>query len=154
MSTEEFNNIISYIVKRCIELKNKYIDEKDLEIDYICIFSHTQQEYSELLKQAGKIGKIADETPTGPVLTFNSPSRAIVGGTKLLKIRKPDETRFQRGDVDFNTDYENFKKKYLDDKKFTLIKREKFEMIELKDNNFDVLVYFSSTPLSKQLRVS
>ena len=154
MIAEEFNNIISYIVQRCTELKDKYIDEKNLEIDYICIFSHTQQEYNELFEQAEKIGKIVDKTPTGPVFAFNFPSRTIAGSPKLLKVRKPDETRPQRGDVDFNTDYENFKKKYLDNKRFTLIKRGKLEMIELKDNNFDVLVYFSSIPLSKQLRVS
>ena len=52
MIAEEFNNIISYIVQRCTELKDKYIDEKNLEIDYICIFSHTQQEYNELVEQA------------------------------------------------------------------------------------------------------
>ncbi|MDO8621037.1 MAG: hypothetical protein Q7R31_02035 [Candidatus Levybacteria bacterium] len=153
MTTEEFNNIISYIVENCAELKNKYINE-NLEIDYICIFSHTQQEYNELLKQAGKIGKIADETPTGPVFEFNSPPKTIIGNPKLLKIRKPDETRPQRGNVDFNSDYENFKKKHLDGRRFTLIKRENFEMLELRDDAFDVLVYFSSSPLSKQLGVT
>lgn len=154
MTTEEFNNIISYIVENCAELKNKYIEEKNLEIDYVCIFSHTQQEYKELLEQAGKIGKIANETPTGPVFAFNSPPKTIVGNPKLLRIRKPDETRSQRGDVDFNTDYKNFKKKYLDGKRFTLIKRENFEMLELRDDSFDVLVYFSSSPLSKQLGIT
>lgn len=155
MTIKEFNNIISYIVQKCVGLKDKYIDKKNLEIDYICIFSHNQQEYQELLEQAGKIGKIVDETPTGPVFAFHSPhSGTIAGSSKLLKVRRPDKTRLQRGDVDFNTDYKNFKKKYLDNKRFTLIKREKFEMVELKDNNFDVLVYFSSIPLSKQLRVN
>ncbi len=124
------------------------LKKKKLEIDYICIFSHSQKEHNEFLKKAGEIGKIADETPTGPIFAFKFPPRTIAGNPKLLKVRKPDETRPQRGDVDFNTNYEEFKEKYLDDKQFTLIKRKDFEMIELRDSAFDVLVYFSSIPLS------
>lgn len=55
---------------------------------------------------------------------------------------------------DFNTDYDNFKKKYLDNKRFKLTKSwDGFEMIELGDEEFDVLVYFSINPLSKKLGV-
>lgn len=154
MISEDFNKIIDYIVKECIKLKDKYIQEKNLKVDYVCIFSHSVEEYNGLLRYAEKVGKVVDETPTGPVFAFTIPPETIAGRPKLLKIRKSDETRPQRGDVDFNTSYEGFKKKYLDDKQFTLIKREGFEMIELKDSVFDVLVYFSNIPLSKQLGVS
>lgn len=153
MDREEVFGIINYLITECTKLKGKYVDEKDLEIDYVCIFSHSETEYKQLLKVAGSLGKIAQETPTGPVFAFNSLVETIAGNPKLLKIRKPDVTRPQRGDVDFNTDYENFKNKYLDNKRFTLIKRESFEMIELRDDAFDVLVYFSSTPLSQQLGI-
>lgn len=154
MTIDDINNIINYLIQECIKLKNKYVEEKDLIADYVCIFTHSQDEYNELIKLAERIGKLADDTPTGPVYAFINPPETIAGKLKLLKIRKPDATRPQRGDVDFNTDYEVFKKKYLDNKLFTLIKRENFEMIELKDNNLDVLVYFSSIPPSKQLGVS
>lgn len=73
---------------------------------------------------------------------------------EVPKVRKPDKTRLQRGDGDFNTDYEMFKRKYLDNKNFTLIKRVGSEMIELKDNQFDVLAYFSNIPTSKQLGIT
>lgn len=151
MTPEDLNKIIVYIVEQCVKLKDKYTGEKDLIADYVCIFSHSQDEYNALIKSAEQIGKLASQTPTGPVFAFINPPDTIVGKPKLLKIRKPDTTRPQRGDVDFNTDYEMFKNKYRDNKRFTLIQREDFEMIELRDDNFDVFVYFSSTPLSKQL---
>lgn len=153
MAPEDLEKIIVYIVNECVKLKNKYVDEKDLIADYICIFSHSQDEFDELNKLAQQIGKLASETTTGPVYSFINPPETIAGNPKLLKIRKPDKTRPQRGDVDFNTDYEMFKNKYLDNKRFTLIQREDFEMIELRDENFNVLVYFSSTPFSNQLGV-
>lgn len=153
MSKEDIFKIIDYLIFECNRLKNKYIKEKNLEVDYVCIFSQNESEFNQLNKAAESLGEILDETPTGPVFAFNLPPKTLAGSPKLLKIRKPDKTRPQRGDVDFNTDYESFKNKYLDNERFTLIKRENFEMIELRDDNFDVLVYFSSTPLSKQLGV-
>lgn len=153
METLEFNEIIKYIVEKCIALKDKYTEEKNLEIDYICIFSHNHEEYLELIKIASGLGKIVDDTKTGPVFKFNIPFQTITGKAKVLKIRLPDKSKTERGDVDFITNYEPFKKKYLGNKNFSLIKRESFEMLELKDSSFDVLVYFSSTPPSKLLGI-
>lgn len=154
MTMEEFNQIINYIVAECIKLKNEYALEKNLEIDYICIFSHNQEEYSKLIKHASNVGKVVDQTNTGPLFKFHTPLKTASGNAKVLKIRIPDETRPERGDVDFSTNYEEFKKEYLSKPNFSLIKREKFEMIELKDEKYDVLVYFSSIPPSKLIGVS
>lgn len=153
MTTDDFNKIIQYIIERCADLKNKYVNE-DIKVDYICIFSQSQDEYSKLLKHASSLGEIIDNTNTGPVFKFNSYPSTILGNPKVLKIRIPDKTRPQRGDVDFTTNYAEFKSKYLDNKRFKLIKREKFEMIELRDEKFDVLVYFSSIPPSKILGIN
>jgi len=153
MRREDVYKIIDYIAFECVRLRDKYIEEKDLEVDYVCIFSQNENEFNELFKVAQEIGKLANETPTGPVFAFNDRPETVAGKPKLLKIRKPDVTRPQRGDMDFNTDYESFKKKYLNNKNFKLIVREDFEMIELKDDSFNVLVYFANTPLSKQLGI-
>lgn len=153
MTIEEFNNIIGHIVNDCVSLKNKYTKKQNLEIDYICIFSQTQEEYQELINHALQIGKNVNETKTGPVFKFHTPLKTIAGDAKVLKIRTPDETRPERGDVDFNTNYEEFKKEYMTKPNFSLIIRESFEMIELKDDQYDVLVYFSSTPPSKLLGI-
>lgn len=152
MTSEDFNGIIDYIVEKSVDLKNKYVKE-ELEIDYVCIFSQSKEEYDQFIDFASSFGEIAQETKTGPVFKFNNPPQTTAGQPKLLKIRIPDPTRPQRGDVDFNTDYDKFKAKYLDNERFTLIKREDFEMVELRDEKFDVLVYFSMIPLSRTLRV-
>lgn len=154
MGNKGFNNLIHYIVKCCVNLKNKYVADKTLVADYICIFSHNRQEYQEFIHQASLLGEIAEETKTGPVFKFHVPPKTLAGKPKVLKIRIPDDTKKEKGDVDFITDYMKFKSVYLDNRRFTLIKREKFEMIQLKDNEYDVLVYFSSIPPSKLLEMN
>ena len=154
MDSKELNSIINYIVKKCVELKSKYVQE-EMDVDYVCIFSQDQEEYDEFIKFAGELGSIADQTKTGPVYKFNNPPLTIAGKPKLLKIRIPDPTRPQRGDVDFNSNYKEFKKKYLDNNRFKLVKSwDGHEMIELRDNESDVLVYFSQIPLSKSLGIN
>jgi hypothetical protein len=69
-----------------------------------------------------------------------------------LKIRKPDATRFERGDADFTIiDYPNFKSNYLANPGFKLIERKGFEMIELIDSAFNARAYFSNPTLDQQL---
>lgn len=153
MTLAELDKIIEHIVKNCLKLREKYVSE-EMDIDYICIFSQGESEYKELLNSAKSIGTIVDETKTGPVFKFNNPLKTIAGVPKLLKIRIPDPTRLQRGDVDFNSNYEQFKNKYFDNRRFKLVKSwDGHEMIELRDDNFDVLVYFSMIPLSQSLGV-
>ena len=48
MTIDNFNRIIDYIVERCVALKNKYIEE-ELKIDYVCIFSQSQEEYDQFI---------------------------------------------------------------------------------------------------------
>ncbi len=154
MTLQDLAKIINYIAEKNVELNSKYIFEKDLEVDYVCIFSQNDQEHQGLLRLAEEIGEIADKTPTGPVFKFHNRPQTAAGKPKLLKIRTPDPTRPERGDCDFNTNYPEFKKRYLKDPHFKLIKRPNWEMIELMDPEFDVRVYFSSTPLSKDLGIA
>jgi hypothetical protein len=70
------------------------------------------------------------------------------GILRVLKIRKPDPTRTERGDADFSiNNYHEFKNHVLSRPGFSLIRRPKTEMIELIDNNFDVRAYFSYPPV-------
>ena len=149
MESDDLNKRLSQIVAECVELKNKYVEEKDLPVDYICIFSHSKSEYDEVEKLALQNGKIIETTLTGPIFKFIVSPLTMAGKPKVFKIRQPDETRPELGDVDFTTNYEKFKSKYLDNNKFKLVKRETFEMLELKDPDFNVRVYFSSTPPSR-----
>ncbi|MFZ3077867.1 MAG: hypothetical protein WA139_05395 [Candidatus Aenigmatarchaeota archaeon] len=144
---------VKNIVDHASVLKNKHTNEKSAPVNYACIFSQNMEEYETLLEAARKIGTVMKETPTG-LLFHIRPMNTVSGKLKLLKIRLPDSTRPERGDADFTvSDYSDFKKKYLPKKGFRLIKREDFEMIELKDSEFGVRAYFSNPPLDEQLGI-
>lgn len=154
MNIGELKNLINKIVKDASLLKNEYTDEKNAPVNYACIFSQNNDQFDLLVKTAKQIGKIIKETETGPLFQIY-PLETICGQLKLLKIRRPDKTRFESGDADFTIkDFRNFKKKYGSQKFFKLIKREDFEMVELANPGFNVRAYFSNPPLDKQLIIN
>lgn len=153
MTKLNLKNLVADVVRQSRELKNKYTDEIGARVNYACVFSQSDDEFDELKKCAGQIGKVIEETPSGPLFHIQS-LNTISGSLKLLKIRKPDKTRPERGDTDFTvSDYRTFKNKYISQNNFKLILREKFEMIELMDPDFNVRAYFSHPPLDKQLDI-
>lgn len=153
MKTQDLKNLIKSIVEKATALKNKHIDNKKAPVNYACIFSQNKEEYDGLLTAARKIGKVIQETPTGP-LFYIKPLQTVSGVLKLLKIRIPDPTRPEQGDADFTiSNFPEFEKKYLSKKGFKIIQRENFRMIELMDSEFDVRAYFSNPPLDEQLNI-
>jgi len=154
MTTEKLQEMIQIIVKQAGELKNKHTIEKDAPVNYACVFSHSEAEYKELTEAVKTMGKVIKETNSG--LLYHIKDLETVGGIlRILKIRIPDVTKPERGDADFTVkDYPAFKKTYLSQDGFKLIKRKKFEMIELMDPKFNVRAYFSHPPLDQQLGIS
>ena len=153
MNVNELKLLVKEIVEKATKLKNKYTDQVNASVNYAYIFSQSNNEYESLINITNEIGKVIKATPTGP-LFYIQPLDTISGKLLLLKIRKSDNTRPERGDADFTVDnYLNFKKKYLSQEGFKLIERETMEMIELIDSEFDVRVYFSDPPLNKQVGV-
>lgn len=153
MIKKDLLGLIQYIAKTTIDLKNKYIDEKDLPIDYLTIFSHSEDEFNEMKNIAGDLGEVIDNN-NGPVYRLHEPIKIPMGELKYLRVRHPDTERPQKGCDDFKVDdFKEFEKKYAG--KFrdniTLIKRPDYEMVEIKDNQFDVLVYFPSITFSEYL---
>jgi hypothetical protein len=143
--------IVNYIVDKSIELKNKYTDEKTAPVEFACIFCQNEDEYQNLDSLVNKLGEVVQKTPSGKIYLLNQAIQTKAGPLKLLKIRKPDPSRKERGDADFNTSYAAFKEKYGNNPKFELIKRDTFEMLRLSDPEFDVMSCFSSIPMSKDL---
>jgi len=153
MSTEDFKQLIQGIVRQSCELKNRHTTEKDAQVNYAAIFSQNEKEYSELYESAKQIGKVIQNTPMGDLFEIDGID-TVSGKLRLLKIRKPDTTRPERGDADFTvTDYPTFKNSYLPKSGFKLIERDDFEMIELIDSTFNVRAYFSLLPLDQQLEL-
>lgn len=153
MTEQDFKEFIKNIVARANGLKNKYTGEKNAPVNYSAIFCQNETEYKNFYKSASQIGKVVLNTQTGDLFKIR-PIETDAGRLQLLKIRKPDATRPERGDADFTIeDYLNFKAKYLRKSVFKLIKRENFEMIELMDAEFNVRTYFSNPPVTKQLGI-
>lgn len=153
MDITTLKQLVEEIVKNANDLKNKHTFEKNAQVNYACIFCQSDEQYDSLAVLAQEIGKVVEETPTGPLFHIQ-PLNTIAGKLRLLKIRKPDTTRLELGDADFTvSNYPEFKKKYLSQRGFSLIVRKNFEMIELVDPKFNVRAYFSNLPLDKQLGI-
>jgi len=150
MDLEYLKDLIRNIVKDATSLKNKHTEYKTVSVNYACIFSQSKKEFEELLKITHKLGKIIQETPTGPLFHIN-PIETVSGVLKLLKIRMPNPTRIEKGDADFTIpNFSEFEKKYLSKLEFKIINKSNFYMIELVDSEFDVRAYFSNPPLDEQ----
>ena len=153
MNQKKFLNFVKEIVEKSNNLKNKYTDETDAYVNYACIFPQTDKEYDKYFKLASNLGKIVMETKTGPLFQIQ-PLKTVSGLLQVLKVRKPDPTRTELGDADFTvSDYPKFKETYLDKEEFKLIERPNMEMIELREDSCDVLVYFSFPPMDEQLGI-
>lgn len=150
MTKEGLQKLVQDIVEQSCGLKDKHTDQKNAPVHYCCIFSQNQNEYEELLEVANKIGKVIEETSMGPLFQIE-PIETVSGLLRILKIRKPDLTRLERGDADFAVkNYDEFKETCLTKPGIGVIERDTFEMIELMDPAFNVRAYFSNPPVEEQ----
>ena len=151
MNEEDLESLIRDIVSEARNLFEKHTDQKDAKVHYCCVFSQSDGEFEKLNVAVNGIGgRILKETPTGPMYQIQ-PIETVAGALRILKIRKPDPTRPERGDADFAvSNYPEFKEKCLGRLGFNLIEREDFEMIELMDTDFNVRAYFSNPPVEEQ----
>lgn len=153
MHSEEFKTLIRTIVAEAAKLRDARTSEHRAPVNYACVFPQGEQEYESLLATVRLLGKVVQETAMGPVF-YIEPLKTVAGNLRLVKIRRPDPKRTERGDADFTvTDYATFKKTYLGKPGFSVIERPNMEMIELADPAFTVLAYFSNPPLGKVLNV-
>ena len=148
---QDILNYCELLVSDAIVLKNKYIEFHDIPANYACIFSHSEEQYSDLNNLAAQLGPVIKETTMGPIYHVK-PFSTKAGPIQLIKIRKPDAAKPQRGYVDFTiADYSSFKEKYLKLPNFTHIVRDYEEMVGIEDPDFDFFVYFANPPVDKQL---
>lgn len=145
--------VVKRIISEGTNLKDKYADDIPMKLDYVCIFCQTEEELNKFTEEAVGLGEVGMDTPTGKVYVFEE-KYPDDNGTKILKVRTPDVTRKERGDVDFFIeDYDKYKQDLLKPPIAKLIERENMEMVELWDKDFDARVYFSKPPISKDLGV-
>lgn len=143
MTINELNQLVRSIVNQAQQLNNKHTSEHNPPVNYACIFAQSNLEYDQLIALISPLGQVADQTAMGPVFRI-SPISTVAGDLSLLKIRKPDSKRLERGDADFTVaDYAAFKGTHLSKPGFSLIERQEMEMMELIDPDFSVLAYYS-----------
>lgn len=143
----EFVELVKGIVSDATNLKDKNTRKFTAKVNYCCVFCQNETEFSKLKTVIEQNGKLANETETGPVFVVQG-IPTVAGMLRVLKIRKPDPSRKERGDADFAVNnYTEFKAKFLGFPGFKLIERPEFEMIELIDKKFDTRVYFSNPPV-------
>lgn len=153
MKIEDLTKIIQKIAEQIIKMKNQHLEEKDLPIDYVTIFAHSDEEFEQLQEVAQQMGKQVHYN-NGPAYRLNESIDIPTGKLRYFRIRHPDTERPQLGCGDFIVkDYTAFKTKYLDKdpEHLGLIVREEYEMFEIKDKDFDVLAYIPSIRFSEFL---
>ena len=153
MASDKLKKIVQEIVSEAKELNAKHTDEANAPVNYACIFTQSDAEFDELVDAVKKLGKVVKDTAMGPVFHIE-PIETEAGMLHLLKIRKPDLKRTEKGDADFTvSNYEEFKKEHLGKEGWGLIERPEFEMLELIDSSFNVLAYYSHPTLTEVLKI-
>ncbi|UMX47376.1 MAG: hypothetical protein L7H18_02905 [Candidatus Nealsonbacteria bacterium DGGOD1a] len=154
MTIDDLKKLAREIIAEAQRLKIAHTSEDKAPVNYACAFARRVAEYEEMVDLARQLGPIARNTAMGPVFHID-PLPTVAGSLELLKIRRPDTKRRERGDADFTVaNYENFKKKYLGKPEFGIIKRPEMEMVELIDPTYDALAYFSHPTLVEVIRIN
>jgi hypothetical protein len=113
MTTKELTNLVTDNVKEAKALKDKHVVHIDAPVNYACIFSQSATEYDELLRAMEPMGAVVQQTPSGLLFRIQQ-LQTVSGPLQLLKIRRPDTTRPERGDADFTIkDLAAFENTYL-----------------------------------------
>lgn len=143
VNIENLINFVKEIIDEANSMRTKHANMFNAHVGYCCIFCHSDEEYNAIDGIVRSFGKVAQDTPTG--FTYVIPEiQTVAGGLRILKVRKPDPTRLEKGDADFSlSDYKSFKEVNLGREGFKLIERPNNEMIELMDGAYNVRAYFS-----------
>lgn len=153
MNLKDLEELICDIVAQAQKLSDKHTTERNAPVNYVCIFSQNEIEYQSFLKLASQLGSSVKETAMGPVFHIK-PFTTIAGELDLIKIRRPDPKRLERGDADFTVrDYPSFRERHIGKHGFSLIERKEMEMIELIDPVFNTIAYYSYPTLHEVLKL-
>jgi len=137
---KELIEAVEYVAIETSKMARKITGES-FPIMSLTIFSHSEPEFESLGKILAELGEPYNYN-NGPRIKLHKPIE--IDGNKILylRIRKPDIERPQVGCDDFETDFKSFKEKYLSKHaNLELIRRPEYDMIEMKDKEFEVLAY-------------
>lgn len=135
-SEKQLMKAVKYVVSSNRKLCRK-ITGKEFPISSLTIFSHYDDEYEKLIQIMQKIGKYYNEN-NGLRFVLSKPIKVGKNSIMHLRIRKPDPYRMHVGCSDFDTDYDEFKRKFSGNGLRLIAGR---EMIEFFDPDYDTLAY-------------
>lgn len=133
---------ISTIVDEVQKLRNVCYPENILPIEYLTIFSQSENEFTSLRESLSLLGQ---ETEANNGFKYILKEPLIYQGETmtLVRIRKPDIHRKELGCADLiynESDYQRLRDIALE-KGLDIILRKGYEMIELSDFNINVYAY-------------
>jgi len=99
MEDKQLINIVKKIVAQAKDLKDRYTSEVSAPVNYACVFAHSEKEYKELSQAAQLLGPVVKETESGFLHHVNIETSG--GLLRILKIRRPDPTKIERGGCRF-----------------------------------------------------
>ena len=119
-------------------------------IDFIDIFTISEENKKKLDDEVSKIRKLLKETERGNIYLLNQPIKTKYGDLKHIKIRYFDETRLNwEAAADFVVKDRNvLMNRVGKDTRYSYIKRTEWDAIEFKTDN--TLIYFLN-PLASQV---
>jgi len=130
------------IIEKIQELKNLCYPNYKLPIEYLTIFTQSEEDFKSVRESLLNLGK-ERETNNGFKYKLNFPITYQEEKILLLRIRKPDIHRQELGCADLKykeEDYMDLREIALE-KGFDIILRKEYEMIELSDFNINVYAY-------------
>lgn len=151
----DVKKIAQDIVERSIPILEKYeLNEFSPILDYVDVFPKSEEEHRKLSTVIKTTGEPVFNTSTGTAYKLFEPIDTAKGKLNLLRVRIYDPTRLGfRGHSDYAIDnYERAKERLLKMETVKLLDRKSYEMIEIWDKQFEVLVYIPNVPLSKDVR--
>lgn len=139
---EELQLRIIKIIDSIHLLKASLLPSYNLTIEFLTIFSQTEYEFNDLIKQLELIGN-KSEANNGYKFNLANPINHKKENINLIRVRKPDIHRPEMGCVDLkykNEDYLRLREIALE-RGWDIILRKGYEMIELSSFDIPVLAY-------------
>lgn len=122
-------------------------------LDYVDIFPQNEEEHFALAAEIETLGKPVFKTSTGTTYKLFKPVDTVQGPLELIRVRIYDETRTAfLGHPDYAiAEYEKAKEFLLQKENVGMLTRPDYDLIEVWDPKYKVLLYIPSVPLTKDI---
>lgn len=132
------------ILKKSLELKNKYFDGYKMKLDHITFFTYDQQSYELLNEKALSLAEIQREDDRGSYYKLNNVIKIADVELTHFKVGKPNihNHKLHNCGVYYKVDdYEDFKKTFnsLNDEK--IVKQQLSDKLEILQVDSEVVLY-------------